>query len=303
MGWGSVIWLEQAVPLFLFVTAFLVFKRQQNQEKPLPIKNRRDFLKILKRLFVPFIAFESLIIIYALATNTFSLKHFILSAGIGMGSYYPWLYLQFWLILPFAHRLFIRSKANIFVAVFISTIPEVLFTSILSTFLSQEILDSIWRVFAGRYIFIMYMAYLVANEMFTLKKFMLTIFASVVFIIISRYQLLDLYPLFFTTSHFAWNGVHWPMFFYTCFLFTILYKNLSKVTTNRAELLSWVGENSWMIFLSQMLFFTLFSRSDIPVASGIIATVLFAAFGFSFCFITAHLISLISARLRKLRKI
>lgn len=253
----SILWLEQAVPLFLCITAYLTFRKFDTQTGTASLA-RRSIWQIFKYIFIPFLIFESAIVIYSVSIGTFSFRAFVLGAGFGPGSYYPWLYLQFWLLLPYGYKIIVKTKANILLATIIAIIPEVAFSILHSLGVSQGVLDPIWRVFVGRYLFVMYIAYSLLKKELTLKRCFVPVVLGLAFIIISRYELIDLSSFFYSTVSFAWKGVHWPMYFYSGMLFMLLYRYLSKKDKAKITVLKWIGRNSWIVFLSQMAFFYVF---------------------------------------------
>jgi fucose 4-O-acetylase-like acetyltransferase len=102
---GGILHIEQAVPLFLIASAYITFKKIKSNNQGNSYFDKNNIRKVVKRIFLPFLIFELLIVIISLIKKDFSLLSFMLSGGKGMGSYYPWLYLQYWLMLPFAYSL------------------------------------------------------------------------------------------------------------------------------------------------------------------------------------------------------
>ncbi len=281
---GSILHIEQAVPLFLMVSAYLAFLKMEKLTKKDYFK-KSNFLKFIKRIFIPFFLFELIIVCVSFMKNDFNLASFLLGGGNGMGSYYPWLYFQFWLLFPFIYTL-VKMRWGGILLIIVSVIIEILFTLLFTNNTFKEIADPIWRLFVGKYIFIIYIAYLLVENKFTLKKFYPLILLGGIYCIIHRYQILNLQPWFYTTKSFAWNGVHWPMYFYTGFFFFILYKYTQKLPMWIKSILLWMGKNSWELFLSQMLYFSLFSMNDMPPSNRLVKIFLFPLLGIIFCVIS-----------------
>jgi peptidoglycan/LPS O-acetylase OafA/YrhL len=279
----GIITIEQGVPLFLITSAYLAFKRfsEDNQVKAISLH------KIFKRIFVPFLAFQLIIVIALLLKDDFSIKRFILLGGEGPGSYYPWMYLQFCLLIPVTYILFKKYNSAAIILIIVSFIAELSFSFISRFDEHKTITDAAWRLFVGRYIFITYIAYLIAEGRYDLRKYAPLILLGILFSIISRYEVVNMQPLFYSTRSFTWNGFHWPMYFYSGCLFVILYKWLPFLPTLIKQCLEWMGTNSWEIFLSQMLYFEIFSNSDIPVKNEKFSLPILFILGLSFSIIAA----------------
>ncbi len=103
VAWGSM-----AVPLFLLLQCYHVFNSDKlRKEKGLPQKSYREFYNLKKlwhRILKPFflITLFSGIVLVILGHNPIEvIKGIVYSGGIGPGSYYVWIYLQFFILLPF----------------------------------------------------------------------------------------------------------------------------------------------------------------------------------------------------------
>ena len=90
MGW---MWhIGQTVPVFLFITAYLISMRFESLRMYFQWER---FAKMLKKVFVPFVVVLLIqLVCYALIGRLPSLKTVVKCGGIGPGSYYIWLYLQ-----------------------------------------------------------------------------------------------------------------------------------------------------------------------------------------------------------------
>lgn len=284
MRLGSILHIEQAVPLFLLVSAYLYFIKTDSADLTRYFQPK-NLLKMINRIFVPYLIFELLIVCMQVYQHKFHENLLFMGGGIGMGSYYPWLYFQFWVALPLIHLVLAKMQTPLkgtVAVIALSAIIELAFCLLSSAVGNPELFDSIWRLFIGRYLFIICVAWLLARSAFSLKNMWLPLIASVLFTVVSRYQLLDLKPLFYVTHNYAWNGVHWPMFIYSGFLFYVLYKYLPALPDVLKQPLQWLGRNSWQVFLSQMLFFSLVSAQNMPTSNVGIQTILLIVSGIGF---------------------
>ena len=104
-------WGQLAVPLFLILQSYHVFRRTDVQiGKP-------QVSKMMQRIFIPFAAVTLLEFSLCLIFRDTSLiqlaKGTILSGGIGPGSYYIWVYLQFFFLVPLTYWAFRRFNINL----------------------------------------------------------------------------------------------------------------------------------------------------------------------------------------------
>jgi hypothetical protein len=115
------------------------------------------------RIFVPFILAQILLIILYIVSRNFSVKGFLAGGGIGPGSYYPWVYLQLWFLMPF---MFFLVKRNFFAGslfiIFVSVIVNMVFSVFSSAdwfqlpFINhrKEVFSALYRLCVNRYLFI-----------------------------------------------------------------------------------------------------------------------------------------------------
>jgi len=90
----------QAVPIFIFISFYLTFHRldtygQDNYYSALRLK------KLTSRIIVPYVFLQIVFCLLYICNGRYgSILHLIMRGGDGMGSYYPYLYIQLWLIAP-----------------------------------------------------------------------------------------------------------------------------------------------------------------------------------------------------------
>lgn len=96
-----VLWGDMAVPLFLMLQSYHVFRRADNT--CMRFLNTFNWRKIWARIIKPFVLitlFTGLILIMSGLEPQSVIRRAIVSGGIGPGSYYVWIYMQFVLLLP-----------------------------------------------------------------------------------------------------------------------------------------------------------------------------------------------------------
>jgi peptidoglycan/LPS O-acetylase OafA/YrhL len=279
----QIAWIGQAVPLFLLVTAYLTYGSFQKGKTIKTYYSKLSIRAMLKRIFVPFLLLQCVLsIIFCLYSIIFCLSQFsmysvIVSGGIGPGSYYPWVYLQCWIILPFiimlVDKLSIRKSFLLFLS--ISVILE-LFTSL------AHIPESIYRLLLYRYLFLIYLGCLLRKLNIKLNTEIIVLaILGLLFATIEIYTDIDFSP-WFTNQ---WQGHHWITAFYTLLVFLLLKSLYSAViqrlapsfpplpgqyakNTQHLRRTVWgftrciivLGNNSYEIFLCQMFVFSVFSK-------------------------------------------
>lgn len=102
-----VLWGAMAVPLFLMLQSYHVFKRGANMG--MNLKDYYPWQKIWLRIIKPFVlvTLATGAILVIVGHDPMSvIKDAVIAGGIGPGSYYVWIYLQFALLLPLCLTLF-----------------------------------------------------------------------------------------------------------------------------------------------------------------------------------------------------
>ena len=245
IGYG--LWAGMQVPLFILVQSFHYFKK----DKP-----AFDLIKLFKRIFVPFIIIQLLLVGAALIVkgdDKFAIvKEFVILGGYGPGAYFPWIYLQIAIILPVASWLItkIPKTYHVLIALLICEGFEMLFSYI-------DFPDSIYRILAIRYLFLIYLGYSWVNNGIVLnRKNLVLSLLSLITVVVFNYCSFNAEPLFYATS---WSYHRWPCYFYVAimggWLLCMLNKRLSKFqgVEKSVRVLS---QCSYEIFLVQMAFIT-----------------------------------------------
>lgn len=266
------LWGDMAVPLFLMIQCVHVYKKEQ---QPSPISCG----KIWKRIIKPFLYVQSIILTLGIAKDVVQqrspldfVNQFLLSGGFGRGSYYPKMYLEFAILIPLFYPLFKRdSRMGGGVLLLISVVVEVLFCYI--------DFYPLWQWFCFRYLFLIYLGYMVATRGIKLNnKTVALSVLSVLFVLFSQYGDVNMEPLFYDNP---WTIYHWPAYIFVVFLLIpFLYLIFQKVPKRVKQYTMLCGKYSYDIFLFQMLVFFV---TDITIQSKVInysffITILFMLF-------------------------
>ena len=246
------LWIDMQVPLFVLVQVFHVLKRDNSTF---------DFVKIFKRIILPYLIIQTLLFVSLLIISTPPLDNFnaliknvLICGGNGPGSYYPWVYVQLAIIIPLCRKL-MSAYSDIKLAIIFIILCEVF--EILSSVFSLS--DYIHRLLAIRYLFLIYLGWIWVKHGIVLSK--ITILLSVlsmISILYFEYGPLDNEPWFFTT---AWKTHRWPCYFYVSTLLTFVICSLYHTLSNNGIIdrcIKLLSKCSYEIFLMQMLILKVF---------------------------------------------
>lgn len=117
-------------------------------------------------------------------------------AGLGPGSYFPWLYILFWVCLPFFKKLYSiwdNAILSFFAFSIVCAALECIF-SLVSTHIDYEVASNVWRVLPLRYLMIIY--------------------AGLSFHHFEKHKLISL-SLFFVCGGLAWLDIYPPTHIHT----------------------------------------------------------------------------------------
>lgn len=262
------LWIGQAVPLFLLIQVFHVYKKEDVCfPKPSKLWHR-----IVKPFLIVQLVFLAMILVsYAIKDIDLKSKlfHMLAYGGNGPGSYYIWVYLQIAILSPLLYR-WVRNKYAFVIFAGISIMLEV-FCSLM------EMPDEIYRLLCFRYVFLIYLGYLwVRNDGILLnrKTVSLSVISSVAIVILNYTHLnhpeFNFEPLVFDT---AWTTFHWFTYFLPwsllAFIICKCYQWEPECMVNQLVLLC--GKRSYEIFLWQML---VFGMSPLPGYANILLSLL-----------------------------
>ena len=248
IGW---IWhIGQAVPVFLFITAYLISMRFESLQTYFQWER---IAKMLKKVFVPFV-FVLLIqlVCLALIDRLPSLKTIVKTGGIGPGSYYIWLYLQAWVIIPF--MVMLVRKLPIWVSMLIMLVVSIIAEYVFVPIAGIEHIDELYRLLPVRYLMVLYLG-CIWPLLKDKQRYILYGLAGVsAFLMLKDLYLADnvlfvnimgggkLVPSY-------WEGYHWYTAFYVVLPITLLER------LQYADVWKSAGKYSWQLFLLQMLCF------------------------------------------------
>lgn len=241
------LWGRPAVPIFLLIQVFHAYKHGQNV-------NPTNWKKLWKRILFPFLFTELFIItaisIQHLISHTFSVSTIIwtILPG-GPGGYYPWIYVQFALLLPLLKPLidYVGVKWSCVLFILVSQLLEIICSAI-------HLPEFVYRLLFFRYIFIVFLGYLVATKgiLINLKTLSIAIL-SMTTILIFTYTGLDFRPCFYN----AYGETHWMCYFYMFVILMLLFRFFFSQNI-LVNLIKRMGKCSYEIFLCQLVFFSLF---------------------------------------------
>lgn len=243
MGYG--LWAGMQVPLFVLVQTLHCFKQDNPSFK---------FHKIFWRIIVPFLIVQSVVFLisFLLTEDTMLIgliKSFIVSGGFGPGSYFPWIYLQLAIILPFAKKIMDKysQMQNLFFFLIICELLEILSSLV-------HLPDFIHRLLAVRYFFLLYLGWTWAKDGIVINWKTNTLsFASLLSIIYFEYFSINDEPFFYCTD---WSFHRWPCFFYVAIwggrFINFIYLKLSP-NSIIDSFVKKLAKCSYEIFLIQMV--------------------------------------------------
>ncbi len=252
------LWRGQAVTIFLLIQVLHSYKHGLDNHWA-----HVSWTKQWNRVFRPFLFVTALLFIIRLVPviiHNRDLSGYIIDVikkgGIGPGSYYPWIHLQFVILIPFFAWILkhLRGGVKLFIAMMLLSESTEIFCSLIDMPLW------LYRLLAFRYIFLIYLGYLWASRGIEINK--LTISASLLSVAINliiRNSKPNLEPFAFNSF---WDIQHWFCYFYATWILAFLIKKsydfFLRKSTCLAKLFLSMGRFSYEIFLLQMMVFTIF---------------------------------------------
>ena len=247
---GFMFWGVSAVPIFLIIQVFHAYKKGV-------ITSRPKYQKIWNKIAWPFFICEIIICIaFILKLHHTQLSdiygdvtNWIKSGGYGPGAYYPWIYLQFAVLLPIISPIF---KKNIpFLCIIFIIISQSAETACAYFNLPQLA----YRLLFLRYIFIFYLGYLLATKGYLLNIY--TFCAAAFCLIISAIIVYGDYGFSPLLYDFVNPVCHWFCYIYIAYLLLFLLKYIYVQIPN-GTLMNYLlssGKYSYEIFLFQIVYF------------------------------------------------
>ena len=206
--------------------------------------------KTFDRILYPFIQVQILLLIVNITISTDTTNMVIYKTlrggGMGPGSYYIWVYIQFALILPFMYRLLNRfNLKKLFMICLSMSLAIEVFCSLI------DMPERIYRILALRYLFLVYFGIEWCRKGLYLSNRRIILGAiGLCAIIFFNYFHISLEPLFFDTG---WKSDRWITFlFVMCIYVPIVYLVYQKLSSRITHIFMYLGKASYQIFLCQM---------------------------------------------------
>lgn len=261
-------WGSPAVPIFLMIQVFHTYKRGVDNVSV-------NWNKLWKRIIKPFVFVELIILALHMAYTirhdqsiTENLLGYLKLGGMGPGSYYIWIYIQFAVILAFISPLFKRLKSTQLIILFIIVSELIEIICCLTNMPTK-----MYRIGFFRYTMLIGIGYIVAKKGILVNKYTLVVsLLSLITLYIFSYFKPNLQPLIFN----RWEKAHWMQYFYMVFLLIPIiywiYERLQKWSP-LTTFVKLTGRYSYEIYLFQMLYFFVATRyvdiEHIPLTSRI----------------------------------
>ena len=248
----SIAYIGQAVPLFLLVSSYLAYGGYQRKG----LRNyysTQNMKKMLNRIFIPFfILIVCQCLLFYFLKGEIDWYRLYKQGGFGPGSYYPWIYLQCWLILPFI--IFIVNNQSLKKSFVLFVVISILVEWGTCVF---TISDDVYRLLFYRYLFLLYLGCIIMKYGVKLNVWVYGLaFVSLLVALIEIYTPVDLTP--FLTN--KWKEYHWVTYFYTMLFFLLLVKLYSYIKHMQiSAFFVKLGNCSYEVFLFQMFVFCLIS--------------------------------------------
>lgn len=217
--------------------------------------------KLWKRILRPYIVMVALMFIaqffmyYDITDGTFSPSLYWEKRG--PGSYYIFIYLEMAFVIPLFAPLFRRLSTKWFLVIFI------FLSQLVETICSlTHCPDNIYRIIFPRYLFLIFIGYLLAVKGLRLNK--LTIIAGIfgmLFIYLFAYSRCDMEPVFCTHLS-LWPLCHWICYLYIAYFFLtfLKYTYTKLIKSNRfMSCIKIIGKYSYDIYIFQILYYATIS--------------------------------------------
>lgn len=259
------LWGAQAVPLFLLIQVFHAYKNGIDKAIKVP-----HFMKLINRIFKPFfilLLVEMFLLIVAFKNDPLTvIKSAVGGGGIGPGSYYVWIYIQFVFVIPIL-ALIIKNLRSVVGGGKICLLMIVLSCLLEFMCVYTHIPEWLYRLLFFRYFFLIYLGYLWVEKGISLNRTTLLLSViSIVFILLFTYTSINFEPFFFYTN---WKINHWICYFYVAYLFVFFLKTCyTHLNEKLRSFICLIGKYSYEIFLLQMFVFTFFPAGRLLVLVG-----------------------------------
>ena len=212
--------------------------------------------KHIKKVLLPFLIIQLSALIINIILKPINevfegIPAFIKSGGYGIGSYFPWVYIQYILLMMFLCPIVkkIHDRRKLFLFFLIISITIELLCSLFK-------LDDGWyRILVLRYPFLIYLGLLLDEDgVFLSVKRCIISLIGLFFIIMFTYGNVNLEPIFYNST---WKTYHWICYPYLAFFLTFFVYVLFAKTKDFhfSRLMIRIGKSSYGIYLFQLIWF------------------------------------------------
>lgn len=243
-------WIDMAVPSFMIISGF-VYSQSYMHNKISTIKMAYDYKKIIKKIIrytIPYImAFVIEVIVYIMKGNvTFSnLVVYLFTGGIGPGSYYYPIMIQFIFVFPFIY--FIIKKYDFFGLILTGAIN-----------FGYEFLKQIYGMPTEEYrlLIFRYILLISIGCYFAIGRKKIKNEHKTIVFVFGCFWLFIIYYLKYKTHiiNFDWAGTSMFSALYVAPIFSVLLrKNLT--IKKQKTIFEIIGKSSYNIYLTQMVWY------------------------------------------------
>ena len=247
-------WGDTAVPIFIIIQVFHCYKKGVSMRMPC-------ISKLWKRILKPYFIMVALMFIvqffmyYDMTDGTFSPTLYWEKRG--PGSYYIFIYIEMAFVIPLFASLFGKFSTKWLLVIFL--ILSQLVENVCSL---THCPDNIYRILFFRYIFLIFLGYLLATKGLVLNKLTITAgICSMLFIYLFAYLGYNMEPLF-CTSLVLWPLCHWVCYIYIAYFFLAFLKYSYTKLITYIHFLSYIkniGKYSYEIYLFQIFYYATIS--------------------------------------------
>ena len=242
------LWGAMAVPIFLLIQVFHAYKKK-------PLCHNLRLVKLWHRIVLPFLLTQFACVILLLLMTRGDLAVFFETGNLGPGSYYPYIFLQFYL-LSYLFAPIYKYINNLYVLCIIFVLLSQFFEWV-SIFLNVK--PEVYRLLFFRYFFIIFLGYLLSIDKIVLNRYTFFLGILSTLFILSAYGIIgggNVVSCFCYMK--SWQIYHWISYFYVAYLLLFLIRwSYSKSGSSSlwGRFIILCGKYSYEIFLFQMLFF------------------------------------------------
>lgn len=236
---NAVFHIGNAVPLFLITTILLRYKKLETNGM---YGYWHSIKKDLLTVFIPFF-FAQLLLVAIYHPEPIK---FLLTFGMGMGAYYPFIHAQVIVLAPIAFKILNRN----FVAGSLAILAFCIISEGLFSYLS--IPQWTYRILFTRYCFLYVIGFLLLkSELLTKYKY----FIAFLTILSSAFVYFHCYHGFIAFFYPGWIGSKFPRDFISLCWFIALFKLCNFTPHFIRSIVTYLGRKSYDIFIIQMMFF------------------------------------------------